>query len=93
MKRRIFPFQLLEDFREKLLGAAETNTQEHIPCRAGGENMWGQICFVWFSSKKKLRMENVHGINESFLSKQSKFWGLKKQDMLKTCCIKLKKKS
>lgn len=91
-KKRIFPFQLLEDFREKLLGAAETNIQEHIPCRAGGGNMWGQICGVWFASEKKLRMENVPGVSDGFLSKRSKSGGLKKRGLLKTCCVKRKKK-
>lgn len=42
--------------------------------------MWSRICLVWFSLKKKLRMENVHGISENFLSKQTKFEGLKKPE-------------
>lgn len=54
--------------------------------------MWGQICLVWFSSKKKLRMDNVHGVSDNFLSKRSKFWRLKNRGLLKTYCIKLKKK-
>jgi len=48
-KKRIFPFRLLEDLREKLLGATETKTQQHIPCRAGGENVRAQIGLLWFS--------------------------------------------
>lgn len=42
--------------------------------------MWGRICLVWFSLEKKLRMENVHGIGENFLSKQTEFGGLKKTE-------------